>query len=118
MDIVVTNGGSSSVNQALVLPKDLMNMLLDIGVDMRNIIEAGQSASRSHEQTLQVMQRIDDFINPQASGSKKPKAVDKANEDGDDWSTESFDKIKWFFKDNRESFIEKAKEASQWRSLI
>ena len=46
MDVVANDGGSSTNNQALVLPKDLMNMLLDIGVDMRNIIEAGQSANR------------------------------------------------------------------------
>jgi len=63
------------------------------------------------------MQRIEDLANPAVKGKKRP-GTDKANEDGDDWSTESFDKIKWFFKDNRESFIDKAKEASQWRSLI
>ena len=43
---------------------------------------------------------------------------DKSDNDGDDWSKESFDVIKRYFAENRESFITATKEASQWRSLI
>ena len=64
------------------------------------------------------MQRIENLANPENKGKKAARATDKANEDGDDWSQESFDKIKGFFKENRVGFIDKAKEASQWRSLI
>lgn len=87
-----------------------MNTLLDIGVDLRNIIEASQDAKVVHAQAVQVINDIGTLKRPGDAGQKpttKP-GQDKSDLEGDDWSQESFNVIKGYFQDNRKTFISTA----------
>ena len=43
----------------LALPKDLMGTLIDLGVELRNIIEVTQDAAAVHSVTMPVMEQIE-----------------------------------------------------------
>ena len=59
MDIAGQQTSAVPDGKVLALPKDLMAMLVDIGLDLRNLIEASLEASRYHTSLLPVMEQIE-----------------------------------------------------------